>query len=263
MHSSLTRTFLLLLLVGANHLFAADFEARIYTAPDGKTLPYRLLLPATYDKTQKYPLILFFHGAGERGNDNISQLQWVAADMAKSDFETKYPCFVIAPQCPNNQQWVDMPWDKPSGVRPVNPSASMQMALKILDGILNEFSIDKNRVYVVGISMGGYATWDCITRFPQRFAAAIPVCGGGDENTVTPAVAKVPIWAFNSSDDNVVPPLRTLNMVGAMIKAGGHPRYKLYSDVGHPSWFRAFSEPDLYPWLFAQHLTPNPGAMPK
>jgi predicted peptidase len=257
MHSSLIKTVLLFLIVtGVTHLQAGDYEARIYTAPDGKTLQYRLLLPPSYDKNQKYPLILFFHGSGERGNDNLAQLTWVAKDFAQPEFEAKYPCFVIAPQCPNDQKWVEMDWTQLSSVRTALPTPPMQLAMNVLDAVTAEFSVDKNRVYVAGISMGGFGAWDCLTRFPERFAAAVPVCGGGDENTVTAAVARVPVWAFNSSDDKVVPPVRTLNMVGALIKAGGRPRYNLYSDVGHPSWFKAFATPDLYPWLFAQHRDP-------
>jgi predicted peptidase len=236
-------------------LHADDFTARIYTAPDGKTLPYRLLIPANYDAHTKYPVVLFFHGAGERGVDNALQLRYGAPNFATPEARAKYPCFIVAPQCPQNQQWVDMPWGALSGVRPPQPSGAMQLALKILDSVTAEFSTDKTRIYVAGLSMGGYATWDCVTRFPDRFAAGVPVCGGGDENTVTAAVAKVPVWTFHSSDDTVVPSIRSVHMIEAMMKAGGHPKFYLYTGLGHGSWGKAFSEPELLPWLFAQHLS--------
>jgi len=232
---------------------AADFTARIFTDRDGKTLPYRLLIPANYDSATKYPVILFFHGAGERGIDNNAQLKHAISAITTPEDCVKYPAFIIAPQCPVKKQWVDMPWGALAGARPDQPSESMQLALKILDSVTAEFSTDKDRVYVMGLSMGGYATWDCITRFPDRFAAAVAVCGGGDENTVTAAVAAEPVWAFGSSDDKVVPPIRTLHMVEAMMKMGGHPRYYLYTGLGHDSWDKAFSEPELLPWLFGQH----------
>ncbi len=235
--------------------WADDFEARVYTDSDGKTLPYRLLVPANYDKTTKYPLILFFHGAGERGADNINQLKHGVKSLTSPDAQAKYPAIVVAPQCPLGKQWVDMPWGALSGVRPDQPSESMSLALKILDAVTAEFSIDPDRIYVAGLSMGGYATWDCVTRFPDRFAAAVAVCGGGDENTVTADVAKVPVWAFGSSDDRTVPPIRSLHMVEAMMEKGGKPRYYLYTGLGHNSWDKAFSEPELLPWLFSQHRT--------
>jgi len=237
--------------------WASDFEARVFTDTDGKTMPYQLLVPANYDRATKYPVILFFHGAGERGVDNKNQLKHGVGSLTTTEAQAKYPAFVIAPQCPTGKQWVDMPWGAQSGVRPDQPSESMQLALKILDSVTSEFTIDKDRVYVAGLSMGGYAAWDCVTRFPDRFAAGVTVCGGGDENTVTAEVAKVPMWAFGSSDDGTVPPIRTLHMVEAMIKMGGKPRYYLYTGLRHFSWDKAFGEPELLPWLFGQHRAPT------
>jgi predicted peptidase len=236
-----------------------DFVARVYTAPDGKTLPYRLLIPADYDKDKdtKYPVVFFLHGAGDRGTDNLLQLELVVRIFDKPENRVKYPCFVIVPQCPLVpwQQWNDMIWGAPSGVRSAEPSGPMKLALKILDGVMAEFNTDPDRLYVTGMSMGGYGTWDCITRFPERFAAAVPMCGGGDEKTVTPEVAKVPVWAFHAADDSAIPVTRSRHMIQAMIQAGGHPHYTQYDaklKLGHACWDKAYSEPDLLPWLFAQ-----------
>jgi len=237
---------------------ADDFVARTFTDIQQRTLPYRLLIPTNYDKGTKYPVILFFHGAGERGIDNSAQLVHGVGNFATPEARAKYAAFVIAPQCPLDKQWVDMPWGAQSGARPDKPSDPMQLALEILDSVTDEFNIDKDRTYVAGLSMGGYATWDCVTRSPNRFAAAIAVCGGGDESTVTGSVAKVPVWAFGSSDDGTVPPIRTLHMVEAMMKQGGQPRYYLYTGLGHLSWDKAFSEPELLPWLFSQRRPSTP-----
>ena len=197
---------------------AVDYTPRTFEEAGGKSLPYELLIPPGYDKTKTYPLIIFFHGAGERGTDNKIQLAHVAPVFAAADFQVAHPCFVIAAQCPPDQQWVDMPWGAPSGVRPAQPSQAMQLALKILDQVTTEFSVDRNRIYATGLSMGGYAVWDCVTRFPDRFAAGVACCGGGDETTVTAAVAKAPMWAFHSADDNVVPVVRSQHMIAAMKK---------------------------------------------
>lgn len=231
-----------------------SYQSRIFTNSQGQTMPYRILSPANYQPDKKYPLVLFFHGAGERGTDNEKQLVHGTSLFLKPEVRERFPAFVIAPQCPDNQQWVDMPWGTDSGTRPEQPSASMSLALQILDATEKEFSIDTARLYVTGLSMGGYATWDCITRYPDRFAAAAPVCGGGDEKTVTPAVAKAPVWAFHSEDDNVVKVRRTQNMVKAMREAGGQPRYFEFFGLGHNAWGTAYGEPELLPWMFAQRL---------
>lgn len=246
-------------LVASGARAAEEFEARVYTDPAGKTLPYRLLIPKGYAAGKQYPLVMFFHGAGERGDDNKAQLVHGASVFTKAENREKFPCFVLAPQCPKKQQWVDMPWGEDSGVRPEKPSEAMRLALGAMDAVIKEFGVDTQRVYVTGLSMGGYATWDCITRFPERFAAAAPVCGGGDEKTVTAAVAKVPVWAFHSDDDNVVKVRRTRGMIQAMKDAGGEPKYFEYFGLGHFSWGKAYDEPELLAWMFSQRLGQRDG----
>jgi len=238
----------------AGNLHADDFLFKTYTGPDGRTLPYRLLVPEHYDKTKKYPVVLFFHGWGECGTDNIIQLRNGAKNFDTPENREKFPCFVVVPQCPKDQRWVTMLWYIPSGKQSPEPTPVLQLALKCLDEVIANYSIDPARLYVAGLSMGGFAVWDCITRFPKRFAAAIAVCGGGDESTVTAAVAQVPVWAFHSSDDPTVPVIRSRHMVEAMTKAGGHPRYTEYQGLGHDAWTKAYAEPALFPWLFAQRL---------
>jgi acetyl esterase/lipase len=229
-----------------------SYMARVYT--NTQVLPYRLLQPSPYNPEKKYPLVIFFHGAGERGTDNQKQLVHGTSLFSNEENRRRFPCFVFAPQCPEEQQWVDMPWTADSGVRPPQPSMPMHLALNGLESLLHEFSIDTNRIYVTGLSMGGFGTWDLITRFPGRFAAAAPICGGGDEHTVTPTVARVPLWTFHSADDNVVKVHRTRNMVEAMRAAGGSPKYFEYSGLGHGSWGKAYAEPEFLPWMFAQRL---------
>ena len=242
-----------LTLVLAQSANADEFAARIFTNAVGQTIPYRLLVPKA-DHTGHDPLVLFFHGAGERGTDNQSQLVHGASLFLKPENRERYPCFVLAPQCPEKQQWVDMPWGADAGERPPTPSTAMQLALETLDAVIKEFKVDTNRIYVTGISMGGYATWDCLTRFPDRFAAAVPVCGGGDEHTVTAQVAKVPVWAFHSDDDTVVKTKRTRNMIQALREAGGKPKYFEYFGLGHNAWDKAYGEPELLTWMFSQRL---------
>jgi predicted peptidase len=225
----------------------AAFEARTYTDAKGETLPYRLLKPENYDQKQKYPLVIFFHGAGERGTDNRAQLVHCVMTFAKPDVRAKHPCFVLAPQCPPNQKWVDMDWGGLKGEMPKEPSPGMRKALELIAALQKEFGIDARRLYVSGISMGGYATWDVLCRKPEMFAAAVPICGGGDP-TKAAQMAKVPVWAFHSDDDKAVKVVRTRAMIQAMKDAGGSPKYTEYTGLGHNSWTKAYSEPDLLPW---------------
>jgi predicted peptidase len=226
-------------------------EKREYKDADGKVLKYRLLLPPDYDPETKYPLVLLLHGAGERGDDNTKQLIHGVAELTKPENRKKYPCFLVAPQCPEGKKWVEVDWGADSHVMPKDPSEPLRLALELLDALQKDYSIDKSRLYVTGLSMGGFGTWDAISRKPDTFAAAVPVCGGGDEKQAE-KIAKVPIWAFHGAKDGAVKPARSRNMVEALKKAGGMPKYTEYKDVGHDSWVPAYKDAEMMGWLFGQ-----------
>lgn len=233
-----------------------DFQSRSYRISATKSLPYRLFIPKGYQPGRKYPVMLTLHGAGERGSDNIAQLahdfnkRWAADSV-----QTPYPHFVVAPQCSVNNQWVDVPWSAGSYDQSKKTiSDELLAAVGILDSLFREFSLDPDRQYVSGLSMGGFGTWDLITRYPGRFAAAVPVCGGGDPRRAA-AIAKLPIWTFHAADDNVVPVSGTREMVAALKAAGGSPKYDEYPAnlaIGHASWTPAGRTPGLTAWVFAQ-----------
>jgi predicted peptidase len=226
-------------------------EKRTFKNAGGKQLTYRLLKPADYDPKQEYPLVLFLHGAGERGSDNERQLVHGIRDFAKPEVRTMYPCFLVVPQCPANEKWSDVDWGAEKHQQPGRPSEPMLLTLELLEALRKEFRIDARRIYITGLSMGGYGTWDVLVRRPELFAAAVPVCGGGDEAQAG-VIAKIPIWAFHGAKDQAVRVERSRNMVAALKKAGGNPRYTEYPDVGHDSWVPAYRDPELYSWLFAQ-----------
>lgn len=231
------------------------FETRVFKTENG-SLPYRLLRPKGYDSTKRYPLVIFYHGAGERGDDNVKPLVHGMNDFASDDVMEKYPCFVIAPQCPEGDQWVDAPWSADSHKMREQPTKPMQLSLDLVTSLQAEFSIDERRLYVTGLSMGGFGTWDALQRYPNRFAAAVPICGGGD-----PAFAKqlahIPIWAFHGDADTAVKPIRSRDMINALKAAGGSPKYTEYPGVGHNSWAATYANRDLYAWLFAQKRRQN------
>jgi lysophospholipase L1-like esterase/dienelactone hydrolase len=242
--------FLLSLLLPLT-VWADDYEARTFSGPDGATLGYRLLSPAAYDKAQKYPLVVFLHGAGERGDNNSSQLKYGAPLFAKPEVREKFPCFVFAPQCPNDQTWSAVKgWTDPVSYSE-EPKPALKLALGAIDALMKEFSIDPDRVYVTGLSMGGFGTWDLISREPGRWAAAAPICGGGDPARI--AVAKgIAVWAFHGMKDPTVPVVRSQEMVAALKTAGGQPLCSEYPYIAHDSWSTAYGEPMLLPWMFAQ-----------
>ena len=246
--------FRLLLLSLLSFVFAArgeDFEARVFSAADGARLPYRLLQPAHIEPGKKYPLVVFLHGAGEVGSDNALQLKHGLPVFAKPEAREKFPCFVFAPQCPKGKKWMDMDWITPGNAAPAEPGPMEKLVLGAMDALAEEFGIDPDCVYVTGLSMGGAGTWDLITRYPEKFAAAIPICGGGDKEKAA-AAKPIPVWAFHGLADNVVPPARSQEMIAGLRAAGGKAWLTEYPGVAHDSWTYAYGEPNLLPWLFAQ-----------
>jgi predicted peptidase len=213
---------------------------------------YRLLKPEKIEDGKKYPLVLYLHGAAYRGNDNLSQLSYVPALMISPEVREKYPCFLIAPQCRADKRWVEVSWGENDSSPMKEPSDQMQVVIQILDRVIKENPVDLDRVYLTGYSMGGYGTWDLAMRMPERFAAVVPICGGGDEQNASKLVG-VPLWAFHGDKDATVPVERSRKMIAAIEKAGGHPKYSELKDVAHGSWHAAYEDPnEVIPWMFSQ-----------
>lgn len=227
----------------------AAFEALVYSDEEGGELPYRLLVPEKTDEPM--PVLLFLHGAGERGNDNERQLIWGKDLLLKAARE--HNCLVVAPQCPAGEKWSIVDWSQGTIAFSDAPSEPMRMANTLIDELATQYNIDTNRLYIMGLSMGGYGSWDAVCRWPGRFAAAAPICGGGDPEQAHRLV-HTPVWAFHGDADPVVSVELSRTMVQAIKDAGGEPKYTEYPDVGHGSWVPAFAEPELLPWLMAQRL---------
>ena len=218
---------------------------------EGQRLLYRFLKPVSLEAGKKYPVVIFFHGAGERGDDNDKTLIHGVKTFATEEFLTKFPCFVVVPQCPNNQMWMRFPWTVEKVVLPDQPTESLSLTMQCLDALEKEFPIDTDREYVTGLSMGGFATWESIVRSPNRFAAAVPVCAGGDA-TKAKSIAHLPIWAYHGAKDGVVKVERSREMIDALKAVGGSPKYTEYPDIGHDSWNGAYKDRAMYDWLFSQ-----------
>jgi len=225
------------------------FAARTYRVGT-ETMRYRLFVPEQYDAKKKYPIVIWLHGAGGEGVDGYRQLfdDQVPGSQTWTEpaNQAKHPAFVLAPQ--SSVGWLS----KPQSRRTDGLSGALTRVVAILDQVSHEFSIDQSRVYVAGQSDGGYGAWALITGLPERFAAAVILCGGG-EPAKAARVTHVAIWAFHGSADPMVPVSESRDMIAAIRKAGGKPRYTEYAGLGHEIWNRAFAEPGLVDWLFAQH----------
>lgn len=230
------------------------FEAHVFSNGPKDTLPYRLLKPLHEDNTKSYPLVVFLHGAGELGNDNTSQLVNFPQCFLDSNNRESYPCYVIAPQCPADDSWDAFP-NYPNGIETsADPTKAMSLLLSLVDSLRlhSALAIDKNRVYVTGLSLGGEGTFDILTRAPAWFAAAIPICGIADTNKAL-LIKNIPLWIFAGSLDDVNPVKYDRMIVEVLQRSGGKPKYTEYKDLGHNCWTTAYAEPDLLHWLFAQN----------
>ncbi len=233
------------------------YDHRIYwhvgRASAHEAFAYRLLSPATIETGKTYPVVLFLHGAGERGANNKAQLKYFPVWMASTEMRERFPCFVIAPQCREGTAWSDGDWgSSDSSALPEEPTNQLRWASGILDTLLATLPIDVSRVYLTGLSMGGYGAWELAVRQPERYAAVVPICGGGDESQAA-RLATLPIWAWHGDADDVVPVVRSRRMIHAITKAGGSPRYTELAGVGHDSWTPAYTSADgAIPWMFEQ-----------
>jgi len=237
---------------------AADvslFEERsvgVRQGADTVEFRYRLLRPPKLVPGMRYPLILFLHGAGERGDDNLKQLAYLPRWMAEPGMRKRHPCFVLAPQCRMDERWADVSWaDETSTPQAAEPTTDLRAAVAALDAVMRGEQVDPDRVYLTGLSMGGFGTWDLAGRMPERFAAFLPICGGGDERTAAKFAAR-PLWCFHGDQDTAVPVQRSRSMIAAMEAAGGRPKYSELEGVGHNSWTTAYRDPAVIDWLFAQ-----------
>lgn len=228
------------------------FDKLLYIS-NNDTLPYRFLKPVSPQSKKTFPLVIFLHGAGERGTDNESQIQHITELFLDPDNRSRYACYVLAPQCPEKIMWASHRREGSRLVMKEEPAMPMQLLIQLLDKIEKEFPIDRSKIYVTGVSMGGFGTWDLLARFPNRFAAAVPICGGGDIQTAQ-QMKHTPVWTFHGAMDNVVSPSQSRTMIKALQDAGSKPGYTEYPDVAHDSWTYAYREPHLIPWLFRQTL---------
>jgi predicted peptidase len=235
-----------------------EFVASTFKNEKGDSLLYRMIEPRTITDAKKYPLVIFLHGAGERGNDNTKQLMHGSSLFLKEEIKANFPAFVIFPQCPDDEYWSSVSIDRSQLPLKLNfdytqpitkPLASVH---ELVQELVASGKIDTKRIYIVGLSMGGMGTFEAVHRFPNLFAAAITICGGGDTLLFSKKASKIPFWVFHGADDNVVDVNYSRQMVSVLKKRKASVTYTEYPGVGHGSWENAFQEPELLPWLFSK-----------
>ena len=235
------------------------YDKGLYAAK-GDTLPYRILFPLQFNPTEKYPVVIILHGAGERGKDNNAQLTYGADLFLRPDIRQQYRAIVIFPQCPAESFWsnVDIEHNDVTGKNKFlfktddsAPTKAMAALLGFTDELLKKPYIDKKQIYIGGLSMGGMGTLEMLGRKPNLFAAAIAICGGDNSLNVPKYAKKVPLWVFHGGKDPIVPADHSEVVVAALKAEGANPKFSLYPNVGHDSWNNAFAEAGLLPWLFS------------
>lgn len=227
-------------------------------------LPYRLYVPPSYDRTKAYPLVVFLHGSGSNGTDNIRQLVESVAVLTGPAQQVE-PAFVLAPHCPSGTKWMVRKTPRPPyrnyDQSRVAEGDAARLTRVALSQVRSQYNIDPDRIYITGPSAGGTGTWDAITRHPELFAAAVPITGANDPSRA-PAIAHLAIWAFHGADDATSPVDNTREMVRALQGLGSPVKYSELEGVGHRSWDQAYVTPGLFEWLFAQRRSKPKGVTP-
>jgi len=213
---------------------------------------YLFHMPEHYDETKKYPVVLFLHGAGERGDDNEAQLRIGVGTALEDENSPLHESFIIAPQVPLEKLWVDTPWNVGNYlVDEREETPYLAGAVEIVRETLKNYPTDSSKVFVMGISMGGYGSWDALARHPELFCGGFICCGGADL-TKAHIFKDKPIFTYHGSADDVVPCFGTQNVVKAIKEAGGDKMtYREYEGMNHWTWDRAYAEYNDINALFA------------
>lgn len=211
-----------------------QIEKKMSTSFEQKvSLNYLLALPKDYEKKEKWPLMMFLHGSGERG-DNLELLKKHGPPRLIEEGK-EFPFIVVSPQCPSGIRW------------------KTNALVALIDEIIKNYNVDENRIYITGLSMGGYGTWKLANEIPERLAAVVPICGWGDSWTIC-EIGDLPVWAFHGGKDNVVLPQKSQELVDALKKCNGNVKFTLYPEANHDSWTETYNNPEVYKWLLEQSL---------
>lgn len=242
--------------------FAQDislFEKRTFVSDKGDSLPYRILFPENYDKSQSYPMVLFLHGSGERGGDNEKQLTHGADLFLEPDNRENFPAIVLFPQCAEDKYWIDISIRSKLGGKAdpnfeesiQSPSEELATVNDLVEQILKLESVDKKKLYVMGLSMGGFGTFETLARWPDKYSGAVAICGGGNISLTKNYADETGIWITHGAKDDVVPVILSKRVYQALKGHGADVRYTEFPEADHNAWDPTFAMPELLPWLFS------------
>lgn len=258
-HMKLIAFFILILSI-PNLACSQGFQKKTFIK-NSDTLRYQILYPQNYSASKQYPVLLFLHGSGERGSDNEAQLTHGSALFLNDTSRREFPAIVIFPQCPRDSAWNRIS-SKPDSTSPSSrridlsfqptPTTPAQLAKLLLDSLLASRIADPKKMYVGGLSLGGFGTFDMVERYPDFFAAAVPICGGGDTTTAARFASKTSVWLFHGDADKSVDVKNSREYFAALTSHKADVKYTEYPGVGHNSWDNAFKEKTLLPWLISK-----------
>lgn len=253
---------ILLLLICSYFSQAQDFRAykKALFIHGTDTLPYRILYPENYRKEKPYPLIVYLHGAGWRGNDNEHQLNGSGRFFLNDSIRKKFPAIVVFPQCPADSMWFNLPPGPPYDTTVAFNHAMNTLALStperlvklLMDSLAEHKIADKNRIYLGGGSLGGFGTYDLVVHYPDYFAAAFPICGQANVMLYPKRASKVPVWIFHGAIDDIINPWPDRSLITALQHSGAkNAKYTEYPGLKHEIEASVFAEPGFFPWLFS------------
>jgi len=236
-----------------------EYKKEIFAGKD-QHLPYRILYPLDFDTIEKYPLLIFLHGAYEKGNDNMAQLDIGGRYFLADSNRRNFPAVIVFPQCPSNDVWAFFDAEFDSGgvlkraIFPFRkePTAVTSLLKRLVDSLMSLSFIDVGKIYIGGLSQGGMGVYDMLARYPDVFAAAFTICGAGKVSTADKFAKQTALWIFHGADDDVVPVHFSRQFYQRLKRLGADVRYTEYPGVRHESWVNAFHEKDLLPWLFSK-----------
>ena len=214
------------------------FITEVWVAPNGDKVPFDLFVPHHYTGKELFPLILFLHGAGEREGGKQKPVDVGLGPAIRKYGEKDFPFFVLFPRCRANRNWMA-------------DGDDAQRAMAILEFVQNKYKIDERRIYLTGLSLGGFGTWSLAARYPDKWAAIVPICGGGNPEWAE-KIKHIPVWCFHGDQDKAVRVELSRRMIEALKAAGASPRYTEYPGVGHNCWDLAYNTKELYAWLLSQ-----------
>ncbi|MDN3670238.1 prolyl oligopeptidase family serine peptidase [Echinicola jeungdonensis] len=249
-------------LASSGNSFGQDkdlFQKKTFQFSNGDSLLYRILFPKDYEKGKEFPLVLFLHGAGERGNDNEKQLIHGASLFLEEENREKFPAIVVFPQCPEDQYWIDISirselrgkGDPDFDQTKNAPSEELTMVNKLVEHLVKNEKVNKKRLYLMGLSMGGFGTFETLGRWPKKYAAAVAICGGGNLSLTKKYAKNTAVWIAHGAKDDIVPIELSEKIYNQLKDQGAEVMFTVYPDANHNSWDPTFENPALLPWLFS------------